>query len=101
MALNKEHAPAWQNRGLAYSRLRFFVQACDDYDRALRLDPTLAETHLQRATAKDALGELPAAVADLTAALGHGAGPRASTLRRTSGSAWATARVRPPTGQQD
>ena len=67
--------PAWLNRGLAYSRLRFFEQACDDYDQALRPNPALTEAHLQRATAKEALGELDAAVADLTSALESGAAP--------------------------
>ena len=101
VALNKEHAPAWLNRGLAYSRLRFFEQACDDYDRALRLDPTLVEALLQRATAKEALGDLPGAIADLTAALDKAPPRRASTSSApTFGSGSGTAPGRPPTGRR-
>ena len=63
------------NRGVAYSRLRFFDQACDDYDRALQLDPSLTEARIQRASAREGLRDLSGAIADLTAALDSGAAP--------------------------
>ena len=55
----RDFAPAWLNRGLAFGRLRLFDQAVDDFDRALRLDPTLAEAYVQRAAAAEGLATCP------------------------------------------
>lgn len=69
LAIRDDFAPAWLNRGLAFTRLRFHRLAREDYDRAIRLDPNLTEAYLLRATAKDADGDLAGAERDLSLAL--------------------------------
>ena len=100
VAVDKDFAPAWLNRGLAYARLRFFDQACDDYDRAVRLDPTMTEALVQRAMAKEGRRDLPGAIADLTAALAAGGAPTRvyfirARLRDEAGDAAGAAADRP------
>lgn len=75
LAIRPDFAPAWRNRGLAFSRLRFDNQALDDYDRAIRLDPLRAESYLQRAAVKDGRADLAGADADYTSALALGTAP--------------------------
>jgi tetratricopeptide (TPR) repeat protein len=82
VALRKDFAPAWLNRGLAYARLRFHPLARDDFDRAIDLDPTLAEAYVQRALLRDATGDRAGAVEDFSQALKTGAAsPRVYFLR--------------------
>ncbi|QEL20128.1 protein kinase domain-containing protein [Limnoglobus roseus] len=82
LAIRDDFAPAWLNRGLAFTRLRFHKLAREDYDRAIRLDPNLTEAYVLRATAKDAVGDLAGTESDLTSALETTAPPvRAYFLR--------------------
>jgi serine/threonine protein kinase/Flp pilus assembly protein TadD len=75
LAIRPDFAPAWRNRGLAFSRLRFDNQALEDYDRAIQLDPLRAESYLQRAVVRDSRSDLAGAEADYTSALGLGTAP--------------------------
>jgi serine/threonine protein kinase len=75
LAIRNDFAPAWLNRGVAFSGLRFFPDALADFDRAIELNPKSAEAYLRRAAAKDALYDPKGAEADFTAALETGAAP--------------------------
>ena len=65
----RERAIALNNRGNAYQTNKDFARAIADYDAALRLDPSLAHTYLNRALALKEEGEYARALADVTKAL--------------------------------
>ena len=56
-------------RGAAYERKEMTERAIADYDGALRLDPSLADTHNARGELWRKKGDLPKAVADFAAAI--------------------------------
>jgi tetratricopeptide (TPR) repeat protein len=62
-------AEAYSNRGAYYSLLSNFVQAINDYDRAIELDPKYADAFYNRGLAHYHLGEHELAVADYTQAI--------------------------------
>ena len=39
LRLDSQHAPTFNNRGLAYARLGRLSRAIDDFGQAIRLDP--------------------------------------------------------------
>ena len=65
----RERAIALNNRGNAYQTNKDFGRAIADYDAALRLDPNLAHTYLNRALALKGEGEYARALADANKAL--------------------------------
>jgi serine/threonine protein kinase/Flp pilus assembly protein TadD len=69
LAIRDDFAPAWLNRGVAFSQLRFFDQAIDDFDRAAKLDPSLPAVYIERAAARYLNGDPKGAVADYGRAL--------------------------------
>lgn len=75
LAIRDDFAPAWLNRGVAFSGLRFFPDALADFDRAIELNPKSAEAYIRRAAAKDALFDPKGAEADFTAALDTASAP--------------------------
>ena len=63
-------AIAHTNRGMIMAQANFFVTAKDEYDRAIKLDPTLAGAYYNRAVlSSDVLNELASAKADLDKAV--------------------------------
>jgi tetratricopeptide (TPR) repeat protein len=72
LALRDDFAPAWLNRGVAYTRRRFYERALADYDRAIRLDPNLTKAYVARADTREMMEDWKAAEADFTAALEAG-----------------------------
>src|SRR5262249_14905653 len=97
LAIRDDFAPAWVNRGLALTRMRFFPLAIKDYDRAVALDPGPAEAYVQRSEAKIGRKDFKGAEEDLTAALATGKAPvqvyflRARVRRERGNAAGATA----------
>ncbi|HSQ56490.1 MAG TPA: serine/threonine-protein kinase [Gemmata sp.] len=73
LALRPDFAPAWLDRGVAYSRRRFYKEAIADFDRAIQLDHTLAKAYVARAEVRERQREWKAAEADYTAAIEGGA----------------------------
>ncbi len=65
----RERAIALNNRGNAYQTNEDFGRAIADYDAALRLDPNLAHTYLNRALALKGEGEYARALADANKSL--------------------------------
>ena len=65
----RERAIALNNRGNAYQTNKDFGRAIADYDAALRLDPKLAHTYLNRALALKGDGEYARALADANKSL--------------------------------
>ncbi len=65
----RERAIALNNRGNAYQTNKDFGRAIADYDAALRLDPNLAHTYLNRALALKGEGEYARALADANKSL--------------------------------
>jgi tetratricopeptide (TPR) repeat protein len=76
ITLRPEFHWSWYNRGLVHLRLRHHRQAVDDFDRALLLNPALAEGYVGRAKAREGMKEYGEAIADYTKALDR---PAAST----------------------
>ena len=66
------------HRGLAYAALGDAAAAVRDFDRALELEPGLAEAALNRGLLHHAAGRFPEAVADLEQALRGGYPPAAA-----------------------
>ena len=65
-----ESAPAYNNRGLANSKLGHYGDAIADYDRAIELDPQSAAAYYNRGLAKDELRrEYKSAIADYDRAI--------------------------------
>ena len=80
--------------------MRFFEDARADYDRAIELDPTLAEAYILRAGAHFALNDLKGAAEDYDRALATELGADAGLLppRRRPREARRRRRRRRPTG---
>jgi tetratricopeptide (TPR) repeat protein len=82
ISLRPDDAPAWTNRGLAFSGLRLRSRAFNDFQRALELDPKRTDASLYRAEARLAEGDLAGAEEDYTRAIDTGTAPaRAYFLR--------------------
>ncbi|MDQ2696733.1 MAG: tetratricopeptide repeat protein, partial [Pseudomonadota bacterium] len=62
--LDRSHAKAFNNRGLAYLKLGYLDRAIEDFSEALRLDPRLPEALLNRGVAYNAQGEFAPALKD-------------------------------------
>jgi serine/threonine protein kinase/tetratricopeptide (TPR) repeat protein len=84
LALRDDFAPAWLNRGVSYTRRRFYDQALADYERAIRLDPALTKAHVARAETRENRGDWKGAEADYTAALAAGAAEVRLYFRRAA-----------------
>lgn len=63
IALRPDHAPTYRGRGQLYMRQHDYARAIADFDTAIRLDPS-ADNYLSRAQAREAAGDLNAALAD-------------------------------------
>jgi tetratricopeptide (TPR) repeat protein len=75
VALRKDSAAALANRGLALLEMGRRDDATDDLDRAVALDPLLAEAYLLRARFHESRGEFAVAVAEITRAIDNGNAP--------------------------
>jgi len=68
--LPHDRAATLVNRGILFGRDRNFAAAIADYDAALAVDPDLAEAHINKGIALNALGgHAEAAIAELTQGL--------------------------------
>ena len=67
--IQPDHAPAWNARGVALSRLHKLSDAIESYDLALNLKPNFAEAYANRASAAMDSGNTAAARADCERAL--------------------------------
>jgi arylsulfatase A-like enzyme/tetratricopeptide (TPR) repeat protein len=56
--LGMNEAPLWNVLGIAYSRSSRLLKAIESYKRALKVDPDLAEAHLNLAYASETLGRV-------------------------------------------
>ncbi|HJZ55084.1 MAG TPA: protein kinase, partial [Gemmataceae bacterium] len=88
LAIRDDFAPAWMNRGFAFSRLRFYELAIDDYDRAVTLDPNLTDAYIHRSDAKFARKDLKGTENDLTRVLDTGAAQVRIYLKRSNVRKW-------------
>jgi tetratricopeptide (TPR) repeat protein len=75
VALAPNRAECFYNRGLAQQALGHISLALDDFDRALKLEPTLAVASLHRGMLFVEQRRFDEATEDLTTALNHGADP--------------------------
>jgi tetratricopeptide (TPR) repeat protein len=66
------------------ARRKFAELARDDYDRALKLDPKLAEAYMQRAELREAGKDWKGAIEDYTRALDTGAAPARAYFKRAT-----------------
>ncbi len=63
ISLRGNNANSFSGRGQLYLRQKDYARATGDFDQAVRLDPS-AEEHMLRAQAREAAGELDAALRD-------------------------------------
>ncbi|MGB3205646.1 MAG: tetratricopeptide repeat protein [Crinalium sp.] len=63
ISLNPNLAEAYNNRGLARSKLQDFTGAIADYDRAISLNPNLAEAYNNQGLARSKLQDFTGAIA--------------------------------------
>jgi serine/threonine protein kinase/Tfp pilus assembly protein PilF len=73
VALSPASAECFYNRALAHQALQHSQAALDDFDKALRIDPTLAVAALHRGELRREMRSYPEALADLKSALALGA----------------------------
>lgn len=62
-------ATAWNNRGIAQTKLGNYKEALTDFDKAITLAPNMATAYYNRAEIHAALGLNEAAIADYTSAI--------------------------------
>jgi tetratricopeptide (TPR) repeat protein len=67
--LDPKYVAAYNNRGIAKSKLQDFVGAIKDYDEAIRLDPKNVNAHLVRGMAKDDMRDYAGAIKDYDEAI--------------------------------
>ncbi len=66
---SRDRAATYINRGILYMRQKQNDRALDDYERAIRLKPDLAEAHINRGAALFALGEFEEAMNAINAGM--------------------------------
>jgi serine/threonine protein kinase/predicted Zn-dependent protease len=83
LALEPQAHWGYFNRGVLYlEQQRDYRKACDDFDAFIHLRPDVPQAYFNRAIAKDRLGDLPGALADLNHMVEEGDAPvRAYYLR--------------------
>ena len=64
-----EHAYAYNNRGNVYTELGEYKRAIEDYDKAIELNPNLAQPYFNRGNAYAKLGEYERAIEDYNKAI--------------------------------
>jgi tetratricopeptide (TPR) repeat protein len=64
IALDPNHAKAYNNRGIARRTLGDFEGAIGDYDQAIALDPDYADAYYNRANARRHQGDVEGVIAD-------------------------------------
>jgi tetratricopeptide (TPR) repeat protein len=82
VTLDTKSALAYRNRGLAYHDLGQLNQAIEDYNVAIRLEPTAFESYFERGNAFLDLGQNQKAIADYDQALALDAGRATAWLNR-------------------
>ncbi|MEZ5429092.1 MAG: tetratricopeptide repeat protein [Pyrinomonadaceae bacterium] len=69
IALNPNHAGAYDKRGDAYRNLRKYAEAVNDYTKLIELDPQSVRAHVDRGLAFEKLDKFPEAINDYTKAV--------------------------------
>ena len=69
IALDPEHAPTYNNRGVVYRETGDFSAAIDDYNKAIELEPENANAYNNRGVVYRETGEFSAAIEDHTKAI--------------------------------
>jgi len=64
------NADAYYNRGVAYCKVRNYMQAIADFDRAIEIDPEYSAAYYNRSLAYSKLGNYKQAIADCDRAVG-------------------------------
>jgi TonB family protein len=71
MALTKDRADLYRNRGFAYEELGQYDKAVDDYSRAIKLNPQVVGYYYDRGFVYERLGKSALAYGDFAAAMEH------------------------------
>ncbi len=64
------NADAYYNRGVAHGKVRNYMQAISDFDRAIEIDPEYSAAYYNRSLAYGKLGNYKQAIADCDRAIG-------------------------------
>ena len=87
-------AGAYNNRGLAYERLRQFDKAFQDFNSAIESDPNWGTWYVNRGLIYESRGDLPKALADFDKAIK--VGPASDSIDAYRLEAWLLATSRDP-----